>query len=368
MTRSARQLVRGAVNRTARAAVAAASQLSAAAEKFAASHPDPRPQRQMQDITWFHSIDLGGGLLTPGMKSADQLALETQWLNLPSSLAGKSVLDIGAWDGYFSFEAERRGAARVVSLDHYVWSTDQKVFDAYHAAEKAAGRVPAPPDEAPGVWDPFTLPGRAGFDYAHRRLGSAAEPVVGDFMTMDLDRLGTFDITLFLGVLYHLKDPFAALRRLRQVTGGVAVIETASVVIPGWAEDNLWLFLSQPNSTMTPAIGGRRAQRVWWPRAARQVSATPRSRPLPANTPHQTPATACTTAAPPSTPTSNRPYANGAEGTWKVTRRSTLTGGRVPAWRAGNFGTSLCTRKWELSGTCARLRPCPATGFGTWPQ
>lgn len=243
-----------------------AGQLTSAAENFAASHPDPRPQRALQDITWFHSIDLGGGVITPGMKSAEQLALETQWLALPSSLAGKSVLDIGAWDGYFSFEAERRGAARVVSLDHYVWSTNQRAFDVYHAAEKAAGRLPASPDEAPGVWDPLTLPGRAGFDYAHRRLGSAAEPVVGDFMTMDLDRLGTFDITLFLGVLYHLKDPFAALRRLRQVTGGVAVIETASVVLPGWAEDNLWLFLESTELNDDPSN--------WWaPSSAGLVAA-----------------------------------------------------------------------------------------------
>ena len=34
------------------------------------------------------------------------------------------MLDIGAWDGALSFEAERRGARRVTALDHYVWSLD----------------------------------------------------------------------------------------------------------------------------------------------------------------------------------------------------------------------------------------------------
>jgi predicted nicotinamide N-methyase len=36
----------------------------------------------------------------------------------------KSVLDVGAWNGYFSFEAERRGASRVLATDHFYWSGD----------------------------------------------------------------------------------------------------------------------------------------------------------------------------------------------------------------------------------------------------
>jgi tRNA (mo5U34)-methyltransferase len=57
--------------------------------------------------------------------------------------------------------------------------------------------------------------------------------VVGDFMTMDLAALGTFDVVLFLGVLYHLKHPLLGLERLRSVTGELAVIETEAVGGPG---------------------------------------------------------------------------------------------------------------------------------------
>jgi len=57
--------------------------------------------------------------------------------------------------------------------------------------------------------------------------------VVGDFMTYDLASLGTFDVTLFLGVLYHLTDPLTALRRLRSVTREIAVVETAAMAIEG---------------------------------------------------------------------------------------------------------------------------------------
>ena len=42
-----------------------------------------------------------------------------------ASLAGLTVLDIGAWDGFFSFEAERRGAARVVAADYFSWHGDR---------------------------------------------------------------------------------------------------------------------------------------------------------------------------------------------------------------------------------------------------
>jgi hypothetical protein len=80
-------------------------------------------QRELEDLRdsvpfWFHSIDLGQGVVTPGaMKSAALLSEENKHLHLPN-FRGKSVLDIGAWDGYYSFLAERGGASRVVALDH----------------------------------------------------------------------------------------------------------------------------------------------------------------------------------------------------------------------------------------------------------
>ena len=69
-------------------------------------------------LRWYHTIDLGHGVVTPGV---DDTRERLARLALPGSLAGKTVLDIGAWDGFFSFEAERRGAARVVASDSYSW-------------------------------------------------------------------------------------------------------------------------------------------------------------------------------------------------------------------------------------------------------
>jgi tRNA (mo5U34)-methyltransferase len=230
------------------------AEIAAARLRHAASSTPPRSSglrtpslstgaQSLQDVVWFHSIDLGDGQITPGIKSVSQLAAETTAVCLPGSLAGQTALDIGAWDGYFSFELERRNARRVVALDHYAWSLDLHAQREYHAQMKARGEQPRPGEEVPGLWDPVRLPGRAGFDYARGRLASRVEPVVGDFMTMDLAKLGRFDIVLFLGVLYHLKDPFLALRRLREVTRTLAVIETVSVALPAWADEKLWLFL-----------------------------------------------------------------------------------------------------------------------------
>ena len=181
---------------------------------------------------WWHSIDLGLGVVTSGAKSPEVLAAELASMQLPD-LKGKSVLDIGAWDGYFSYQAERRGARRVVAVDHYVWSLDFAAQHRYREECQARGEAPKPYDEVPGVWKPDQLPGKAGFDAAHRALDSKVESVVADFMTTDLEALGRFDVVLYLGVLYHMKEPLTALTRLRNVTGEVAVIDTVGLSLPG---------------------------------------------------------------------------------------------------------------------------------------
>lgn len=144
---------------------------------------------------WWHTIDLGEGVITPGSKTADWLALELESLHLPS-MQGRTVLDIGVWDGFMSFEAERRGASRVMALDHYVWSLDFKAQQQYIQECHETGVSPKPYHEVQGIWWPDTLPGKIGFDTAKKALDSKVEPLVADFMAMDVERLGAFDIVL----------------------------------------------------------------------------------------------------------------------------------------------------------------------------
>src|SRR5215813_9558515 len=72
----------------------------------------------INSINWFHTIDLGNGIVTPG---TDNSPKKLQRLCIPRDLTGKTFLDVGACDGFFSFEAERRGASRVLAVDSYVW-------------------------------------------------------------------------------------------------------------------------------------------------------------------------------------------------------------------------------------------------------
>ena len=149
----------------------------------------------MDQLRWYHTIDLGNGIVTKGV---DETPYRLARLGLPESLAGRSVLDIGAWDGFFAFEVERRGAARVVAADFYAW----------HGLGWGSGN------------------GKAGFDLARAALGSRVEDVSIDVMDLSPERLGTFDVVLFLGVLYHLKDPMRALERVASVTRGLLILET----------------------------------------------------------------------------------------------------------------------------------------------
>ena len=147
----------------------------------------------VDDVRWFHTIDLGNGLVTPGATNPARKILPT--LGLPSTLTGQSVLDVGAWDGFYSFEAERRGAARVVATDSYCWS-------------------------GPG-WGT-----KDGFRLARETLRSSVEDVDIDVMDLAPEKLGTFDLVLFLGVLYHLRDPLGAIERVASVTAGQLILET----------------------------------------------------------------------------------------------------------------------------------------------
>lgn len=191
---------------------------------------------------WWHSIDLGQGVVTPGVKTPAIIARELESLHLPE-LKGKTVLDVGTYDGYYSFACERLGAGRVVALDRFVWATDLPKAMAYWQECRECGVAPLPIEQTP-MWQPGLLPGKRAFDTAHAALGSRVEVVVDDFMTMDVAPLGTFDVTLFMGVLYHMKDPLESLRRLAQVTGELAVIETHAAAISGFEHLELCEFYS----------------------------------------------------------------------------------------------------------------------------
>jgi len=228
---------------------------------------------------WWHSIDLGHGVVTGGHKSADALRAELEALALPD-LSGKSVLDIGGWDGYFAFAAERRGAARVGVVDHYMWAMDVPGQQAYWRRCMAEGVEPRPYHETE-LWHPDTLPGKRGFDVAREALGSRVEAFAVDFMSCDLKALGTWDVVLYLGVLYHMEDPLRALRRVAAVTNELAIVETEAILVPALEHAALWSFFpgAELNGDVSNWWAPNRAALLGALRAAGFASATAVSRP-----------------------------------------------------------------------------------------
>ncbi len=156
-------------------------------------HPNEIKAR-VAELRWHHSLNLGHGIITPGQDNSER---KLGRLKMPASLAGKSVLDVGAWDGFFSFEAERRGASRVLATDSYVW-------DGSHD------------------WG-----SKRGFELARTALDSKVEDRVIDVLDLAPDKIGMFDVVLFLGVLYHMKHPLLALERVASVTREMIILETA---------------------------------------------------------------------------------------------------------------------------------------------
>lgn len=145
---------------------------------------------------FFHSFDLPDGAID-GARPLAQLNAEAELIL--TEVQGRRVLDIGAWDGFFAFEAERRGAAEVLATDHWCWS-------------------------GPGIGT------KAGFDHVHHRLGSAVRALDVDIPDLDPAALGTFDLVLLLGVLYHVEDPYLTLKRAAALCREHLVLETETAL------------------------------------------------------------------------------------------------------------------------------------------
>ncbi len=133
--------------------------------------------RLLNSREWFHAYEIAPGIITPGkIKVNAKYALD--FFGVPEDLTGKSALDIGAWDGPYSFELEHRGAS-VVALD---------------------------------IQDPD----RTGFNIAKKIKNSSVNYLKCSVYDLPDDFDEKFDLVLFLGVYYHLKHPLLAFERIWQ--------------------------------------------------------------------------------------------------------------------------------------------------------
>ena len=155
--------------------------------------------RKIEKSYWYHRIDLPYGVVTPGWAPLNQQAYR-----IPERLDKMRVLDVGAWDGYWTFEALKRGASEVVAIDDF--------SDFLGILENKDRHA----------WENFDLC-RDIFGYNEEKCKRF------DMSVYDVteDKLGRFDIVFFFGTLYHLRYPLLALDRLSALCNREIYVESA---------------------------------------------------------------------------------------------------------------------------------------------
>jgi tRNA (mo5U34)-methyltransferase len=165
-------------------------------------------RRAVAELDWYHTIDLGGGVVTPGVFDLRPLV---DRFGIPDRLDDKSVLDVGPGDGFFSFLFEERGAASVTTIELPSWGAHDAspVLKAFYAAEPGASL---------NIHDALGLAARARQSRVQRTFIS-----IYDF---DPAVHGRYDIVFCSSVLLHLTDPLRALYRIFSATKEMALIST----------------------------------------------------------------------------------------------------------------------------------------------
>jgi tRNA (mo5U34)-methyltransferase len=136
---------------------------------------------------WFQKIEVFPGYYSPGW--SDPMEDKLPYFGLPPDMTGMRVLDIGCAEGFFSFEAEKRGAREVIGIDSFPDSVRR--FNIVKAARQ-----------------------------------SNATAFLMNVYDLEPKRLGTFDLVLFYGVFYHLKHPQLSLERIRSICTGSLLFQT----------------------------------------------------------------------------------------------------------------------------------------------
>lgn len=181
---------------------------------------------------WHHCIDLGHGIDTKQGKEGKFCRKFQNWIlqAFPENLTDKTILDIGAWDGFYSFEAEKRGAKRVLATDSFVWENRE-----LYGLNK-------------DFWRGFGA-GKQGFELTRKVFNSKVEDKNIDVLDLSPKEIGCFDIVLFLGVLYHMKYPLLALEKVASVTKEMLILETHFQLLLSLINKPLILFY--PNNELS---------------------------------------------------------------------------------------------------------------------
>jgi tRNA (mo5U34)-methyltransferase len=179
---------------------------------------------RVDSIAWYHTFDLPGGIVTPGIYDHRRAAAKVPF----PSLAGKRCLDAASSDGFWAFEMARRGAAEVVSLD--LSDASRQDWQGY-----------------PGQSHDTSGSGRAAqaFQIVRDATGLDVERRDGSVYDLSPRDYGQFDFVFMGNILLHLSDPARALKAVHTVTSGQLlsyelVLLTMSILRPRTPRAQLW--------------------------------------------------------------------------------------------------------------------------------
>ncbi|PYS73458.1 MAG: hypothetical protein DMF69_04755 [Acidobacteria bacterium] len=182
-------------------------------ENTSIAFAEPRYVDRVEDCFFYHTMDVPGlGEVRGHWDLRDRF---TEYIG-GVSVAGKSVIDIGAATGFLSFEAEKNGASRVLSFD--ISDASQQNFLPF----KDKLPYQDPPrwleryDEEINRW-------KNAYWLCHRLLNSKAEVFYGDVYRLPAD-LGQFDVAIVGSVLEHLSDQITALASIARITKETIVV------------------------------------------------------------------------------------------------------------------------------------------------
>ena len=165
---------------------------------------------QASKIKWFHQIRLKNDFVTAGLDRSEEKCAN---LFIPDNLRGKSVIDLGCWDGFFSFECEKRGA-NVTSVDDFVWRNWETKDQGYDLAHKALK------SKVIKVRCPFEKLNQL---HIRKSIAFLKSPKIWPRVGFPTSK---YDIVLMLGVLYHAPDPLGYLRAARKICKEMLILET----------------------------------------------------------------------------------------------------------------------------------------------
>lgn len=201
----------------------------------------PRFVDAIEDCFFYHAMELPGFGLVRG-----QWDLRGRFDDYVGhvGVAGKSVLDVGTATGFLSFESEKRGASRVVSMD--MSDARQQRFlpfkdKLYYRDHERWAREHAVEVES---W-------KNAYWLCHRLLGSKAGVYYGDIYDLPV-RLGPFDVSIVGSVLEHLSDQITALASVARLTR-----ETLVVITP-------LLLTDERIARFEPSAGNPDYDFTWW--------------------------------------------------------------------------------------------------------